>query len=533
MSCCDRCGNPVLVVAQLPEATEQDHEVGDKGPGGQKEEAVGEEQRDRRVHTTEGIDGGDVEFVVRQGSIQKRGQTLTAFKTRFLVLYQSGLFEWYLQESDRQALRAPQGKASVRRASKLHKPEKYVQDAWGGHEQDGFLFQVVVSDDEHKLRVIEFACETEAQRDAWMNALNSVCSQQGRVKETIPLIDIVKVRIMRGNAEEDVLDLGMLARGTEADAASAASPTAAAVTGDGDAMGAALKLGMESREKTFRQGLKPGSRFSTRQAIKLSFQAPESQTPGSQKEESGEEAVDWAADKLLVQEDVPDADSFYVMEIHAASGDGCTSVIWFRASNQELLFHWAEEINRYARAGKHVQSLLSKSAFQRMQDVVRAWYISNPVQILVAILIFANFIINAAQSELLPEPGTSEDMFFTMFDNFFTACFTAELIVNLVANWFWPFFTDAWALFDLVVVFVSLLALIAGDMPGVNTLRLMRAFRVVRLFGRLESLRQIIDALSASMLPVGNALLIMLLITRYRVLQQSAFRLVLAAPVFT
>ena len=70
-------------------------------------------------------------------------------------------------------------------------------------------------------------------------------------------------------------------------------------------------------------------------------------------------------------------------------------------------------------------------------------------------------------------------------------------------------------------------------MPGVNTLRLMRAFRVVRLFGRLESLRQIIDALSASMLPVGNALLIMLLITRYRVLQQSAFRLVLAAPVFT
>ena len=59
---------------------------------------------------------------------------------------------------------------------------------------------------------------------------------------------------------------------------------------------------------------------------------------------------------------------------------------------------------------------------------------------------------------------------------------------------------------------------------GVSTLRLMRAFRVMRLFGRLESLRQIITALTSSMIPVGNALLIMLLITSiYAILAVNFF----------
>ena len=52
----------------------------------------------------------------------------------------------------------------------------------------------------------------------------------------------------------------------------------------------------------------------------------------------------------------------------------------------------------------------------------------------------------------------------------------------------------------------------------------MRAFRVMRLFGRLESLRQIIEALTSSLIPVGNALLIMLLVTSiYAILAVNFF----------
>ena len=43
-------------------------------------------------------------------------------------------------------------------------------------------------------------------------------------------------------------------------------------------------------------------------------------------------------------------------------------------------------------------------------------------------------------------------------------------------------------------------------------LRLIRVFRVVRLFKRLESLRTIVEALSAAMFPVCNAFFVLLLV---------------------
>jgi hypothetical protein len=36
--------------------------------------------------------------------------------------------------------------------------------------------------------------------------------------------------------------------------------------------------------------------------------------------------------------------------------------------------------------------------------------------------------------------------------------FTVELAVNLMANWFWPFFTDGWSLFDFIVVLTGLIS---------------------------------------------------------------------------
>ena len=92
----------------------------------------------------------------------------------------------------------------------------------------------------------------------------------------------------------------------------------------------------------------------------------------------------------------------------------------------------------------------------------------------------------AVTAELNPPDNTRGSDFFGALDVAFTYIFTVELVVNLLANWFWAFFLNGWSVFDLIVVCISLTSLVLGDMPGVNTLRLMRAFRVMRLFGRLQ-----------------------------------------------
>jgi hypothetical protein len=129
--------------------------------------------------------------------------------------------------------------------------------------------------------------------------------------------------------------------------------------------------------------------------------------------------------------------------------------------------------------------------------------------------IFSNFIANTAQSELLPEDDTLEATVFGYLDDFFTWIFFFELVWNLAANFFWPFFRDGFSCFDLLVVTVSMVSYFSpgGSSGPLKTLRLMRAFRVMRLFGRLQSFRQIISSLMASIFPVCNAFMIMLLVT--------------------
>jgi hypothetical protein len=96
-------------------------------------------------------------------------------------------------------------------------------------------------------------------------------------------------------------------------------------------------------------------------------------------------------------------------------------------------------------------------------------------------------------------------------DTFFTSIFTLELVINMFANWFTKFFTDGWNQLDFIVVTLSLVSLGPVSMP-INVIRVMRAFRVIRLFGRLKSLKNIVGALTASILPVMNAFLILLIL---------------------
>ena len=71
---------------------------------------------------------------------------------------------------------------------------------------------------------------------------------------------------------------------------------------------------------------------------------------------------------------------------------------------------------------------------------------------------------------------------------------------------------------------VSVLDLAVPNIPGISLLRLFRILRVLRIFNRLRSLRAIVNALTASILPVSNAFAVMALITSvYAILGASLY----------
>jgi len=104
---------------------------------------------------------------------------------------------------------------------------------------------------------------------------------------------------------------------------------------------------------------------------------------------------------------------------------------------------------------------------------------------------------------------------FDTIDLVLTFFFLAELLVNMVAFWFWHFWGNGWYLFDTVIVILSLLDISQSNMPAVKHVRVLRIFRVLRVFrafGRLERLKILITALIASIVPWAQALVILLIV---------------------
>jgi len=182
-----------------------------------------------------------------------------------------------------------------------------------------------------------------------------------------------------------------------------------------------------------------------------------------------------------------------------------------------------EELGRLA-----VESRINaenKSRFERNQLLVRRMCCSSMYQYMTALLITMNFVANATEaqmSESLSDETVDENIFKNL-DVFFTSIFAADLLVNAYSFWMWDFLTSGWHLFDTFVVLMSLIALGPIRIP-VSIIRLMRAFRVVRLFGRIKSLKNIISALSASIEPVLNAFFILFVIACiYAIIGNSLF----------
>jgi len=148
----------------------------------------------------------------------------------------------------------------------------------------------------------------------------------------------------------------------------------------------------------------------------------------------------------------------------------------------------------------------------KYQGKVYRFYHDDYIQIFVAILIFVNFIMECVQRQI--DPTTVEyKVLWLVLEHFFTIAFSIELLVNFYGSWRKTFLSSAWNYFDVFVVAVGILLLIVRDLPGpLNFVKMLRAFRVFRLFGRIKSLKMILVSIEKAIPGVVNAFIIMLLV---------------------
>jgi voltage-gated sodium channel len=150
---------------------------------------------------------------------------------------------------------------------------------------------------------------------------------------------------------------------------------------------------------------------------------------------------------------------------------------------------------------------------QRLQTYTRKIHDSDAFQQFFGIVIMSSFLVSLVRTEMVPTPGTPVDDVFETLDDVFTGLFTVELLVTFVAHAIFLFFQDGWRIFDTIIVVISLLSASGAELPAVNSIRAIRVLRAVRLLKKSKSLRPIVEALFASILPVCNSMILLGLIT--------------------
>ena len=197
-------------------------------------------------------------------------------------------------------------------------------------------------------------------------------------------------------------------------------------------------------------------------------------------------------------------------------------VYTLRADSAELCQEWIldlEETRSTASALWHKTTVLD-----RYQERVRRVYQNRFFQYGVACMIVCNFFTEAFHVQYAPTMSEKRKRQYEAADTLFTLIFLVEILINMAANLVQRFVKDKWSLFDLAIVLVSLVSLGPNDMPFVKAMRLFRVMRVLRLFGRVPSLRQLMAALGKAIGPVLSAMMLVLcVVCMYAILGVSFF----------
>ena len=119
-----------------------------------------------------------------------------------------------------------------------------------------------------------------------------------------------------------------------------------------------------------------------------------------------------------------------------------------------------------------------------------------------------NFIVCMLDAQYKHNNSETFDTLIRRINYVFSAIFAVELAINLFANWLNAFVRNGWNWLDVCIVLMSF-----SDFGPLNIpdwlVRLMRAVRVVRLFGRVQQLNKMISAITASLFPMMNAFIVL------------------------
>ena len=187
----------------------------------------------------------------------------------------------------------------------------------------------------------------------------------------------------------------------------------------------------------------------------------------------------------------------------------------FRASSAAEAEQWVSGLTA-AREALHrrlaLQARLSRCDVLRSK--LACVYESRYYQSLSGFVLMCNFIINVVSAEWMSHgPMAASVETFDRLDLFFTVYYSLELGVCLFVYWLGPFFREAWNVYDLLIVVCSWVEAYLVEKgtsadPNLSILRTVRCLRIIRLFSRMKSIRVMVQALGATLVPVLNTVVI-------------------------
>ena len=125
-----------------------------------------------------------------------------------------------------------------------------------------------------------------------------------------------------------------------------------------------------------------------------------------------------------------------------------------------------------------------------------------------------NFVLNIVETQLIDDISNQEGSLTSIgsqiriLNIFFLGVFVIELLINIVANWWRRFLKSPWNLLDVAMVTSGVLSTVSLQLV---VLRLLRIARVLRIFGKVRALREIITALASSLIPMASAFFILVI----------------------
>ena len=173
--------------------------------------------------------------------------------------------------------------------------------------------------------------------------------------------------------------------------------------------------------------------------------------------------------------------------------------------DMEKMIHsiWEERSN-YLHGKSGAKWLQLQRRLREIYDRYTSWG-------LLAGLLVTNFLVDVVQSEIQPPTGSKPAKFFYIVDVLFTALFTLDISINFLSHSFRAFVARGWNVLDTFIISFSIASLVSEDLSSVNTFRTIRAIRTVRLLRGVSKLREIVDALLASVSFVNSPRFIFLI----------------------